>query len=287
MNLHLESVCKSYGPVRALEDVTLSLPEEPIALLGPNGAGKSTLLQILSKQIRPDSGEIFYGKVHWKQQADVKKMIGYLPQKFGFYPYLTVEDSLTYLAHMKGIQAHKVRNCVNEMMEKTNLTGCRSQRIHALSGGTLRRVGIAQALMGEPKIFLIDEPTAGLDAEEQIRFRMLVAANTRGHLSIISTHMAEDIASICSYVVLLKKGRVLYQGKSKALIENAIGWIGEESIDVDDYKEFERCNPVLRIRQREEQKIVVRYALPQKSRSFVEPTVEDAYMLMLKRAENV
>lgn len=283
MRLEIEAVQKSFRGTTALENVTLSLPEELVALLGPNGAGKTTLLKILSMQIRPDSGKIVYGDMDWSQERSVKEAIGYVPQRFSFYPYLTVWECLIYVGLMKGMNKKTAAGCAEELLEKVNLTEYKNRRINALSGGMLRRVGIAQALIGSPQILLIDEPTAGLDVEEQFRFRRLVAEHVKARLSVISTHITDDIELICSYVVLLSRGKVVFQGKKDDFVEKARGWIREESVSMSDYAELERSVHVLRVARRGDTQALVRYILPQKSSQYAQPTAQDAYLLLLNR----
>lgn len=169
-NLIIENVNKRYGRISALVDINLKLPITSIALLGPNGAGKTTLLRILATVIDSDSGRISFRDIDWKRPRQVKPCIGYLPQHFNFYQYLTVKETLEYIAVLKRVPAEQSRLAIKQLLQETNLTAVCNQRIGTLSGGTRRRVGIAQALLSNPPILLIDEPTAGLDPEERIRF---------------------------------------------------------------------------------------------------------------------
>lgn len=284
MKMKIDSVTKCYGKNTALDNISLSLPREPIALLGPNGAGKSTLLRILSTLTKPDNGMIQYGSLNWEDKNSVRKSIGYLPQHFSFYPYLTVNECLEYIGAMKGVRQNILKQYIDASLDNTNLLEYKNKRIYSLSGGTLRRVGIAQALLTQPEILLVDEPTAGLDAEEQLRFRHLISRNTTNRLSIISTHIASDIDAMCNYIVLIKKGVVLYQGAKSEFIANASGWIKEETINTNDYYSAKKDVRITRVVQKSDGKLQIRYILPDKSNSPCEPTIEDAYMLMLSQS---
>ena len=219
------------GKPAALDDVTLDLPQGSIGLIGPNGAGKTTLMRILCGVIRPTRGRVLVDGRDMSQPRNLralKKTLGYLPQDIEPYPNLTPLEFLDYMGVLKGMESKKERRRqAEELIERVGLESVRRQRVGGFSGGMRRRVGIAQALMGNPQLLVVDEPTAGLDPEERMRFRTLLATLGADRTVILSTHILEDIAQTCPYVCVLRKGRVTYDGATAGLLEGARGrvWV--------------------------------------------------------------
>lgn len=226
MKLSMNHVKKQYASGKiALEDISLDL-EAPsmVGLLGPNGAGKSTLMQLLVAGILPTSGQIFLdGGPLCKQEQELKQHLGYLPQRFGLYDELTVEQFLDYMAALKECSDKAV---IQRVLEQTGLLEKRKVRISTLSGGQRQRVGIAQALLGNPQLLILDEPTVGLDPEERIRFRNLFAQQAADKIVLLSTHIIEDVQSVCNRLIVLHEGKILFDGAPWQLLLAAKGNVG-------------------------------------------------------------
>ena len=193
--LAINNVTKQYGSFTALQGVDLQIEPGVFGLLGPNGAGKSTLMRILTTLQPADSGHIEYDGLSWQKQHLVRDIIGYLPQKFSLYKHLKVKEALTHVAVLKGIKTP--RDSVQDVLHRVNLEEHQNKKIGALSGGMIRRLGIAQAILGNPQIMIVDEPTAGLDPEERIRFRNILQTLGTSKTIIISSHIVEDIETVC------------------------------------------------------------------------------------------
>ncbi|AGX41967.1 putative ABC transporter ATP-binding protein YxlF [Clostridium saccharobutylicum] len=269
---------------KALQNVSLEIKSPSlIGLLGPNGAGKSTLMKLLVGGLMPTSGEILIdGKPLLKNEKKLKANLGYLPQSFGLYDELTVWQFLDYMAALKGIKNSK--KVIEEVINKTNLTEKRKARISTLSGGQRQRVGIAQALMGNPKLLIFDEPTVGLDPEERINFRNLFSKTAQDKIVLLSTHIIEDVQSVCDKLIVINHGQILFTGTPEELIalaHNHVGVFEEKAGESSDweYKVTARVNTVKGIACR-----VVAEILPTFAEA-VEPTLEDAYMYLIMGKE--
>jgi ABC-type multidrug transport system ATPase subunit len=212
-SLKINELNKTYpSGVRALREVTLEIPNGMFGLLGPNGAGKTTLMKILATLLEPDSGSAqMNGADLLNDKHSTRKMLGYLPQEFGLYPTLTAEQTLHYFAKLKGVHSKKERAAlVDALFERVNLADARRQRVGGFSGGMRQRLGIAQALIGQPQLIIVDEPTAGLDPEERVRFHNLLA-ETAGEdaVVILSTHIVSDVSSLCSQMAVIRQGAIV------------------------------------------------------------------------------
>ena len=224
-NIEISHVTKKYSNgVMALDDISFCVGSGVFGLLGHNGAGKTTLMKALVTVLSPSTGTIrVCGFDSRKQGNEVRERIGYLPQELAMYPSLSVFDFVNYMAELKGIHDKKV---VNEVLEQVEMLEFSKRKIKQLSGGMKRRVGIAQALIGNPKILVVDEPTAGLDPEERVRFRGLLSRYAReGRTVLLSTHIVEDVHQLCEELAVLRKGRLFYAGTSAALLERVKGKI--------------------------------------------------------------
>ena len=213
---------------KALDNINMQM-ESPslIGILGPNGAGKTTLMKLLIAGLVPTTGGILLdGKALLSQEKSLKSQLGYLPQSFGLYDELTIWQFIDYMAALKGIQDKKY---IDEALEQTSLTEHKKVRIRTLSGGQRQRVGIAQALLGNPRLLIFDEPTVGLDPEERVKFRNLFSEMARDKIVILSTHIIEDVQSICNRVLIINHGEILFDGDSASLIEKACGTTLEDA----------------------------------------------------------
>lgn len=224
-NIEINHVTKKYSNgVMALDDISFCVGSGVFGLLGHNGAGKTTLMKALVTVLSPSTGTIrVCGFDSRKQGNEVRERIGYLPQELAMYPSLSVFDFVNYMAELKGIHDKKA---VNEVLEQVEMLEFSKRKIKQLSGGMKRRVGIAQALIGNPQILVVDEPTAGLDPEERVRFRGLLSRYAReGRTVLLSTHIVEDVHQLCEELAVLRKGRLFYAGTSAALLERVKGKI--------------------------------------------------------------
>ena len=211
--LKIRELTKTYsGGIQALKRITLDVPSGMFGLLGPNGAGKTTLMKILATLLEPDSGTAEMNGIDLiTDKPGTRRMLGYLPQEFGLYPTLTAEQTLHYFAKLKGVHDKRARGVlVGALLERVNLSSVRRQRVGGFSGGMRQRLGIAQALIGQPQLIIVDEPTAGLDPEERIRFHNLLA-ETAGEnaVVILSTHIVSDVSSLCSQMAIIRQGAIL------------------------------------------------------------------------------
>lgn len=232
MKIEIEHLNKIYrGDVHALENVNLSISGGMYGLLGPNGAGKTTLMRILAGILRPSGGKLSIGGYDYETErgrVEVKRLLGYLPQEMGVYPDLNAREFLDYVAILKGLDDSRARRRrVDELLEVVSLTTVARRKLKTFSGGMKRRVGIAQALLNDPRLLIVDEPTAGLDPEERIRFRNLLSDLGGERTILLSTHIVEDIAQTCRNLAILKNGRVVFQGTTIDLIGQARGkvWV--------------------------------------------------------------
>lgn len=228
MSIEVRELTKTYRPgIHALDRVTLTFGTGMVGLLGANGAGKTTLIRILTTVLRPTAGQVHVAGLDLSTshgRTDLKRKLGYLPQYLDIYPDLSGREFLHYIATLKGITGKNDRNRqVAELLEVLSLTGVADRRVGGYSGGMKRRLGIGQALLGNPEIIVVDEPTAGLDPEERMRFRSLLSSLGHGRTVVLSTHILDDVAQTCSTVAVLKKGRTVYSGTTEGLVNAARG----------------------------------------------------------------
>jgi ABC-2 type transport system ATP-binding protein len=243
MELRIENLSKRYpNGTQALQNVSLNIPLGMFGLLGPNGAGKSTLMRTLATLQEADSGRAALGDIDVLRQKDaVRKVLGYLPQEFGLYPKVSAEDLLSEFAVLKGItNAKERREVVQALLSQTNLYEHRKQALGSFSGGMKQRFGIAQALLGSPRLIIVDEPTAGLDPEERVRFHNLLSAIGQNIIVILSTHIVSDVSDLCQAMAIIHEGRVLVAGNPTQLVAELAGKVWKKSIahnEVASYRE--------------------------------------------------
>ena len=228
MQIDIEHLNKIYrGGVHAITDLNLVVPSGMYGLLGPNGAGKTTLMRILAGILNPTSGTIQVGEYDGNTERGrtaIKRVLGYLPQDLGVYPDLSAREFLDYVGILKGLDERKIRQRrVEELLELVSLTDVAGRKLKTFSGGMKRRVGIAQALLNDPRLLIVDEPTSGLDPEERIRFRNLLSDLGGDRIVLLSTHIVEDIAQTCRRLAIMNKGRILFQGTTEELTNEARG----------------------------------------------------------------
>jgi ABC-type multidrug transport system ATPase subunit len=293
MALHIRHLSKTYpNGTQALKDVSLDVPPGMFGLLGPNGAGKSTLMRIVATLQEPDEGSIRFGDASGpgqvidvlRQTGDVRKTLGYLPQSFGFYPKVRADRLLGHFAVLKGIAgAGARRDVVESLLRRTNLWEVRQQRLGTFSGGMRQRFGVAVALLGNPRLIIVDEPTAGLDPAERVRFLNLLAEIGEGSVVILSTHIVEDVEELCSRMAIIDRGEILLADEPARAIESLKGRIWRRTVGRDELPALEREHAVISTRLLGGRTIVHVYAAAQPGAGFepVEPDMKDVYFSVI------
>ena len=248
LELRIENLSKTYpNGVKALQNVSLTVPTGMFGLLGPNGAGKSTLMRTIATLQEADSGSVTLGSINVLRQKDhVRRVLGYLPQEFGVYPRITAEALLDHFAILKGIQDRRQRReIVAALLRRTNLYEVRKQNLGTFSGGMRQRFGIAQALLGNPQLIIVDEPTAGLDPGERVRFHNLLAEIGENVVVILSTHIVEDVSDLCSRMAIISHGRVLAHGDPAEALREVDGKIWRRRIEKGDLAAIQKEHAVI------------------------------------------
>ena len=282
MRLIISDLSKTYSNgVQALKNVNLSIPQGMFGLLGPNGAGKSTLMRTIATLQEADQGSITLGEIDvLTQKEEVRKVLGYLPQEFGVYPKVTAETLLDHLASLKGFVNTKERNqLVESLLMKVNLYQHRKKNLGSYSGGMKQRFGIAQALIGNPKLIIVDEPTAGLDPSERNRFHNLLSEIGENTVVILSTHIVEDVTNLCSSMAIISEGQVVAQGQPADLINAIQGKIWIKSIDKAELPAYQQSFNVIstQLKAGKTQINVFNETAPDLSFTPAEATLEDVY----------
>lgn len=287
MDLVLTGLEKTYGSVRALDGVDLDVPTGMFGLLGGNGAGKTTLMRCLTGVLRPTAGSVTADGRLISTDADrrwLKARLGYLPQELGLYPDLSPRQLLDYVGVLKGLDDRPARRDeADRLLEVVGLADVADRKVRKLSGGTKRRVGIAQALLGSPSILIVDEPTAGLDPEERIRFRTLLARLATDRTVMLSTHIVEDIAQTCRELAVMATGRVRFRGTVDELIDAAVGhtWLVRAPVGVPTPA---GCAVVASVARADHVEYRVVGALPANvAAEPATPTLEDAYIRLARQ----
>ena len=248
MELSIRNISKTYpNGVRALDDVSLTIPAGMFGLLGPNGAGKSTLMRILATLQEPDEGSARLGDIDVLNQKDeVRKTLGYLPQEFGVYPKVSAEDLLDHYALLKGVAERGARKEVVEaLLRQTNLWEVRKQNLGGYSGGMKQRFGVALALIGNPKLMIVDEPTAGLDPAERVRFLNLLSELGENSVVLLSTHIVEDVSELCTKMAIIDEGEILLEAEPMRAVDDLAGRIWRRLISKDELPALEREHAVI------------------------------------------
>jgi ABC-2 type transport system ATP-binding protein len=282
MQLVIEDLSKRYtNGVQALDKVSLTIPPGMFGLLGPNGAGKSTLMRTLATLQEADSGIARLGEIDLlRESRRIRQLLGYLPQDFGVYPKVSAYDLLDHLARLKGLAESKNRReVVNELLQRTNLYSVRRQKLGTFSGGMRQRFGIAQALIGDPKLVIVDEPTAGLDPEERVRFHNLLADIADNVIVILSTHIVDDVSDLCSSLAIINQGRVLMTGDPRSLVESFSGKIWSKTVVKSEVEALRSRLPIISGRLHAGKTVVRAHAdqAPEAGFEAAEPDLEDVY----------
>jgi ABC-type multidrug transport system ATPase subunit len=288
MKLKINNLSKTYNNgVKALDNLTLEMGTGMFGLLGPNGAGKSTLMRTVATLQKPDSGTIEFDGINvLEDQMALRKVLGYLPQEFGVYPNLSAEKLLDYFARLKGITTSAERSAlVKTVLEVTNLYDVRHKSVSGYSGGMKQRFGIAQLLLNNPKLIIVDEPTAGLDPAERHRFLNVLREIGTNHTVIFSTHIVDDVKELCNDMAVLNGGKILSRNTPKAATQALAGFIWTKVIERAELESYEQKFNVISSRYNEDNQLILKaYSVqsPDESFSPATPTLEDVYFVALK-----
>lgn len=289
MELVIRNLSKTYpNGVQALKNVNLTIPTGMFGLLGPNGAGKSSLMRTIATLQEADSGSITLGDLDvLKQKEEVRKVLGYLPQEFGVYPKVSAEELLDHMAVLKGLHNKKERQAVvAALLQQTNLYEVRKKNLGGYSGGMKQRFGIAQALLGDPKIIIVDEPTAGLDPAERNRFHNLLCEIGEDRVVILSTHIVSDVSDLCRQMAIINKGEVLLTGDPLRVMDDLNGKIWKKMVRKEELLEHQLQYKVISSRLYAGKTLIHIYSdqRPDYSFEMVQPDLEDVYFSQITAA---
>lgn len=282
MELEFKNVTKRYGKVNAVNKVNCVMGKGIYGLLGVNGAGKTTLMRMLCTIVQPSKGQILWdGKDIWELGGKYREILGYLPQDFGYYPDLTVYDYMMYISSIKGLKIPFARKKVEQLLKQVGMEKFGKRKMKNLSGGMVRRVGIAQAMLNDPKILVLDEPTAGLDPNERIRFRNLISELSEERLVLLSTHIVSDVEYIANNILLMKDGELFYTGTAESLLSSMKEKVWQCNVPRNMAEEYAKEYLVGNIKTTEkgaELRIISR-GKPTEDAVSVEKNLEDAFLL--------
>lgn len=285
MDIAISHLVKDYGRFRALDDVSLQIGSGMFGLLGPNGAGKTTLMRVLTTLLPLTSGSVCVDAFDvMKQPGEIRRRLGYLPQEFGFYKSLNAYETLDYIASMKNIPRPERKRQIEMLLEQVHLTHDARRKVGGYSGGMRQRLGIAQALLGDPELLVVDEPTSGLDPEERIRFRNLLARLSGERTVLLSTHIVADIEASCTGVAVIDRGRLIFSGTPDALIDRAQGHVWQLEIQPADWDRIDQQYRVVSSRTVDSrvQVRVIADTRPEPGTS-IEPSLEDGYIAVMEQ----
>ncbi len=286
--LVVKELIKIYpGPVAALQGINLEVSHGMFGLLGPNGAGKSTFMKILAGLLEPTSGTVsLNGDDILKDPKKLWPRLGYLPQEFGFYPHLNGEQMLTYLLELKGVTAPSgMKKLTAELLDRVNLTFAAKRKVKGYSGGMRQRLGIAQALAGNPELIIVDEPTAGLDPEERLRFYRLLAELAHERIVLLSTHIVEDVAVLCPRFAVIRGGRLVSLTTPQEARQSIEGKIFEGAVGSDEFDALKGSHQVIQailVAGKNRARVYTAAGAPPAGFEPVSPTLEDAYLILMQ-----
>lgn len=286
MELSAVNLTKRYGSKTAVNRLNATLTNGVYGLLGANGAGKTTFMRLLCTVQRPTSGKIALdGKSIWKLGERYRDVLGYLPQHFGYYPDFTALDFLLYVAALKGLDDRKAKKVSNELLEEVGLSGERQRRIKTFSGGMKQRLGIAQAMLNNPHILILDEPTAGLDPKERVRFRNLISAFSKDRIVILSTHIVSDIEFIAEKIMMMKDGEIIHFGRPHEITSRIGGCVWECTVPTSRVEQYTVSLNISNLRNEENGRTVLRVIAdqpPVAGAVKVQPNLEDLFLYYFK-----
>lgn len=282
--IEIEHLDKFYGKKQALSDVSLTIEKGMFGLLGRNGAGKTTLMKVLATLSEKQGGNVTVCEIPIEKSAEIRKITGYLPQEFSMYPNMNVYDAMDYLGVLSGLGKKERKQRIPQLLHKVNLQDNYKTKVKALSGGMKRRLGIAQAILHNPKVLIVDEPTAGLDPEERVRFRNLLCEIAEERIVILSTHIVGDIEATCENIAVLDNGQLLYKGTVEKILQLVDGKVFKAEIsrqELEKVKESYIVTSILALGNN----VMIRFLAEEQPFPTAEPCetgVEDAYMYLMQ-----
>ncbi len=286
MELKTCGLTKQFGSKTAVKDLNITLTNGVYGLLGANGAGKTTLMRLLCNLQAPTSGQIFLGGKNIAGLGErYRALLGYLPQHFGYYPDFSAQDFLLYVSALKGLEEKAARKKSKELLEAVGLSGEAKQKIKTFSGGMKQRLGIAQAMLNDPHILILDEPTAGLDPKERVRFRNLISAFSKDRIVILSTHIVSDVEFVAEDIIMMKAGQVLHFGNPQKILSEIDGKVWECTVPTDSAEKYAAAYNTSNLRHTGENRTVLRIIAdrpPMGNAVRVQPTLEDLYLFYFK-----
>jgi ABC-2 type transport system ATP-binding protein len=287
MELTIENVSKTYpNGTRALDDVSLTIPPGMFGLLGPNGAGKSTLMRTVATLQEPDTGTVHLGDLNvLEEKHALRKRLGYLPQEVGVYDNVTAETLLDHFATLKGVEGtSERRRVVDALLDRVNLEDARTQKLGGYSGGMKRRFGIAAALIGNPDLLIVDEPTAGLDPAERVRFLNLLSEIGEDSVVILSTHIVADVRELCTQMAIIREGQIIFEGEPRTAMSDLDGQIWRKTVTKNTLPDHEAQYDVISTKLVAGRPVIRAHAEAQPDPSFerAEPDLEDVYFTRMK-----
>lgn len=290
MQLVMDRLTKQYKNKIALDRVCLTLDAGVYGLLGANGAGKTTMMRMLCGILKPSSGEVLFdGKEINSLGENYRSMLGYLPQDFGYYPNFTALKFMLYISSLKGLNASYAKERSLELLDLVGLSDVRNQKIKTFSGGMKQRLGIAQAMLNDPEILILDEPTAGLDPKERVHFRNLISSFSKDKIVLLSTHIVSDVEHIAGEVLILKNGKLLHQGTADDIIREIDGCVWEYKVNPDDVDTWNNRYIVSNLKHENGMAIlrIVSENKPSNDAVSVTPSLEDLYLYYFKEDEKI
>ena len=281
MVLSLDRLTKTFGSKIAVDNLSIDMKPGVYGLVGSNGAGMTTLMRMICAILEPSSGEVVLnGKNVVDMGAEYRDLLGYLPQDFGYYPHYTAKDYLIYIGVLKGISRREAMRKSKQLLEMVGLSDVSNKKIRTFSGGMKQRLGIAQALLNDPKILILDEPTSGLDPKERVRFRNLLSSFASNRIVLLSTHIVTDVEAIADRVFVMKNGRIVSQGSIHELLDEVKGHVWEITVDPAEVENWEACATVANLRREDDRTIlrIISEDSPSDSAASVPATLEDLYL---------
>lgn len=288
VKIKIKGLNKNYGEKKALDQVDLEIPQGMFGLLGPNGAGKTTLMKVIATLQKKSSGSVNICGVPVEKCSQIRELIGYLPQDFSMYGNMSAYEALDYLAVLSGMSREERREKVPQMLEKVNLQNQKKTKVKAMSGGMKRRLGIAQAMIHDPKVIIVDEPTAGLDPEERVRFRNLLCEVAKDRIVLLSTHIVGDIEATCEEIAVLNLGKIIFRGTVQELlhlVEHKVFTAEIATSELAQIKEKYLVTGMLTSGSLTSVKLIADEK-PFEQAKQCDPDVEDAYMYLMRQQES-